>query len=174
VRTVVETLARGARFHTGAPELCTASDLELMALGAAACPAGSVVGHGELALDTGIPGARALAAEITFLNNTDQLIFLAGIPGVPARLVIRASQRGREAISQAPFLPGTLPDGAAIDTVSVDLDRITTPRGNYITTPRRCPRSRRWRHSTSFTYADGATETVTTSQRCKRPPRRSR
>ncbi len=168
VRRVVETLARGARFDTAAPELCTATDLELMILGAAACPPGSVVGTGEIVLDTGIPGARALSSAVTFLNNTGELIFLASLPPAPVRLVIRASQEERTAISDAPFLPGTLPDGAAIDTVEVDLDRIATERGSYITTPRRCPRTRRWTNRTTFTYADGATETVATRQRCRR------
>jgi hypothetical protein len=167
VRRVAEKLARGAAFDTSAPELCAASDLELMVLGAAACPSGSVVGEGEIVVDTGIPGARRLVSDVTFLNNTGQLIFVAAVG--PARLVIRASQGGREAVSQAPFLPGTLPDGAAIDTVAVDLDRVVTERGSYITTPPRCPRSRRWVHRTSFTYFDGAEETVKTRQRCRRP-----
>ncbi len=166
VRRVAETLARGAAFDTAAPELCTASDLELMTLGAGACPEGSVVGDGEIVVDTGIPGARRLPSTVTFLNNTGQLIFLAAVG--PVRLVIRAVQDGREAISDAPFLPGTLPDGAAIDTVRVDLDRIVTDRGSYITTPTRCPRSRRWVNRTSFTYADGVTESVATRQRCRR------
>ena len=168
VRRVVETIARGARFDTGAPDLCTASDLELMMLGPDACPSGSIVGSGEITLDTGLPGARRLTSNVTFLNNTGQLIFLASLPPAPVRLVIRASQGKRAAISEAPFLPGTLPDGAAIDTVSVELDRIVTERGSYITTPRRCPRARRWVNRTSFTYADGVTETVATRQRCRR------
>ena len=169
VRRVVETLAAGARFDTSAPELCTASDLELMMLGPSACPAGSVVGTGEIVVDTGVLGARTLPSQVTFLNNTGQLIFVASVGPTPARLVLRAARDGRESASNAPFLPGALPDGAAIDTVRVDLDRIVTERGSYLTTPPRCPRKRHWLHRTSFTYADGATETVTTRQRCRRP-----
>ena len=168
VRTVVLALARGARFDTAAPALCGASDLELMALGAAACPEESIVGSGEITLDTGVPGARMIASEITFLNNTEELIFLASAPPLPAQLVIRAQVSGRQSVTRAPFLPGAPPDGAAIDTVRVGLERMVTERGAYVTTPPRCPRSRRWRNRITFTYDGGVTESVVSRQRCRR------
>jgi hypothetical protein len=170
VRQVVERLARGARIDTSAPGLCTATDLELMALGAGACPANSVVGSGVIVIDTGLPEpGRFLTSDVTFLNNAGELIFLTSTRPVGARLVVRAQQGEREAVSEAPFLPGTPPDGAAIDTVSASFPRLVTERGSYITTPPRCPPRRSWRNKVRFEYYDGVTQTVTTKQRCKRP-----
>ena len=169
VREVVERIARGARIDTAAPGLCTASDLELMAVGAAACPADSVVGSGLIVIDTGLPEpGRFLTSDVTFLNNTGELIFLTSTRPVGARLVVRASQDERQAVSEAPFLPGSPPDGAAIDTVSASFPRLVTDRGSYVTTPPRCPRKRVWRNRVRFTYADGVTQSVTTKQRCRR------
>src|SRR3954447_16154452 len=48
-------LPRGARFDTGAIAQCTASDAELMADGAAACPDESHVGSEVFLGDTGLP-----------------------------------------------------------------------------------------------------------------------
>jgi hypothetical protein len=173
VRRVVETLRRGARIDTGAPALCTASDLELMLLGPGACPGDSVVGTGRLTLDTGLPQpARYLTVDVTFLNNTDQLIFLTAVQPLEARVVIRATQSERTATSEAPFLPGTLPDGAAIDVVRADFPRLVSDRGSYITTPPRCPRRRHWTNRIGFTYADGVTQTVRSASPCKRRKRR--
>src|SRR5204862_7227389 len=77
VREVDITLARGARYDTSVPDLCTASDAELMLLGAAACPDRSVVGHALVTVDTGVPGpARIVTADVDFLNNTGQMIYV--------------------------------------------------------------------------------------------------
>src|SRR3954462_8998386 len=55
VRSVFETLAQDARFDTSVPARCDASDAQLMAAGASACPPGSKVGTGYLRIDTGFP-----------------------------------------------------------------------------------------------------------------------
>ncbi len=174
VRTVVEKLAPGGRFDTSAPLQCTASDPELMLLGPAACPAGSAVAAGRLTLDTGLPDpGRFLDVGIDFFNNANELIFMnrPGPLDVP-RVVVRATVTGHERISEAPFLPGTPPDGAAVDTVAVR-DRVVTRRvdgivRSYVTTPPRCPPRGYWVNRTSFTYADGVTQTVRSRSRCRR------
>ncbi|WP_109506924.1 hypothetical protein [Nocardioides speluncae] len=173
VREVFEVLAEGARFDTRAPARCTASDAELMLQGAAACPAGSRVGTGYLRLDTGLPApARYIEADITFLNNIGELIFVNTDRLTGARVVVRAAVTARTALSRAPFLPGTPPDGAAVDVARGFFPTKVTWRGgvrrSYVTTPGTCPRSRVWVNLVRFTYDDGTVQTVRTRNACER------
>jgi hypothetical protein len=174
VRRVVTVLPRRAHYDPSVPASCTASDAELMAEGAAACPAKSAIGGGVVTVDTGVPGpGRIVTADVEFFNNaTDpdgEFIFLNTIRGSDARTVIRANVRKRRRlITNAPMLPGTPPDGGAIDTVDVKIARMHTAAGNYITTPRRCPARGFWRTRARFTYADHSSQTVRDRTRCER------
>jgi hypothetical protein len=171
VRTVVETLARGARFDTSVPAQCAASDAQLVLQGESACPPGSKVGTGFIRIDTGFPEPnRFLNEDVTFLNNTNQLIFLTTDRASGARFVARASVTGGQLTSSAPPLPGTPPDGGAIDIVQTRLDSISRIVAGeihgYITTPPQCPPSHAWVNSLSFTYADGVTQNLESSSPC--------
>ncbi len=91
VRTVVETLAQGARFDTAVPEQCAATDAELISLGENACPPGSKVGTGFIRIDTGFPEPnRFIEVDVVFLNNADELIFLTTDRDSGTRVVARA------------------------------------------------------------------------------------
>jgi hypothetical protein len=75
-------------------------------------------------------------------------------------------------LTTAPMLPGTPPDGGAIDTVDVEVSNVTREvdgetRG-YITTPGRCPRSRTWLARVRFTYDGDYSQTVATPNGCRR------
>jgi hypothetical protein len=171
VRRVVETLARGARFDTSVPAQCLATDAELMLLGEDACPPGSKVGAGFIRIDTGFPGPnRAIEADIVFLNRTGQLIFVNTDRATGARVVARGTIEGGRLTTNAPPLPGTPPDGGAIDVVRTRLESISRlvggVRRGYITTPASCPPSRSWTNTVSFTYADGVTQTVASRSPC--------
>ena len=94
VRRVVEVFARGTRIDTSAPARCAATDAELMLAGRSACPRGSIVGNGFIKLDTGMPGpGRYLKEDVTFLNNTNELIYLTKDRATGARTVVRARVR---------------------------------------------------------------------------------
>jgi hypothetical protein len=171
VRTVVETLAGDARFDTAVPALCEATDAELMATGAGACPPRSKVGSGYIRIDTGVPGpGRFIEVDVTFLNNANQLIFLTTNRANGTRVVARGAIQGGRLTSNAPTLPGTPPDGAALDVVRSRLDEVSRDIGGvrrgYITTPSACPPSREWTSTVSFTYSDGVTQSVATPSPC--------
>jgi hypothetical protein len=174
VRTVSETLAPGARFDTTVPARCDASDVQLMAQGETACPPGSTVGTGYIRIDTGFPEPnRFFDVDVTFLNNTDQLIFLSRERKTGARVVSRATIQGGHLTSTAPPLPGTPPDGGALDVVHTRFGAISREVGGerrgYITTPSACPRGGAWTNTLAFTYADGVTQTVASQSPCSRP-----
>jgi hypothetical protein len=171
VRRVVTILPRGARYDTSVPGSCTASDAELMAQGAGACPKRSAIGGGVVTVDTGAPGpGRIVTADVEFFNNDEdgggEFIYLNTVRGSGARTVIRADVTRRRTITLAGMLPGTPPDGGAIDTVDLKVAAVHTKSGDYITTPRRCPDWGFWRTKVRFTYADDVTQTVRDRSRC--------
>ncbi|HET8961685.1 hypothetical protein [Nocardioides sp.] len=173
VRRVVELFARGTRIDTGVPARCRATDAELMLAGRSACPRGSIVGNGFIKLDTGIPGpGRYLKEDVTFLNNTNQLIYLTNDRATGARTVIRARVRSDRVISGAPLLPGAGTDGTAIDVVRGNFPKLVRMRHGhrraYVTTPQRCPGRGFWVSKVRFAYHDGTTQTESTRNRCDR------
>jgi hypothetical protein len=172
VRRVVETLAQGARFDTSVPERCAATDVQLILLGESACPPGSRVGTGTIRIDTGFPEPnRFLHEDVVFFNNTNQLIFLTTDRDTGVHVVARSTIEGGRLTSQAPPLPGTPPDGGALDLVDTRLEAISRVIGGerraYITTPGLCQRHV-WVNELSFTYADGVTQTVRSLSKCTR------
>jgi hypothetical protein len=174
VKRVTTILPKGARYDTAAPEQCTASDAELMAAGGSACPEGNRLGGGVITVDTGFPGpGRIVTADTEFFNNEDEFIYLNTVRGSDARTVIRAEVTDRRTVTEAPILPGTPPDGGAIDTVDVTVDEVSREVDgevrNYITTPRRCPKDRTWTAKVRFEYGDGYSQTTSTENRCRKP-----
>jgi hypothetical protein len=173
VRRVVELFARGTRIDTRAPARCGATDAELMLVGRSACPRRSIVGTGFIRLDTGAPGpGRYLKEDVTFLNNTNQLIYLTRDRATGARTVLRARVRDHRVISEAPLLPGAPPDGTAIDVVRGNFPKLVRMRDGhrraYVTTPARCPARGFWTNRVHFAYHDGTTQTETTRDACGR------
>ncbi len=173
VRKVVTVLPRGGHYDASAVASCTASDAELMAEGGASCPPDSAVGGGVVTVDTGAPGpGRIVTADVEFFNNaTDssgEFIYVNTIRGTEARTVIRADVTRRRTITMPGMLPGTPPDGGAIDTADLTVDAVRGDGGNYVTTPRHCPTKRRtWITKVIFSYPDGVSQTVRTPVRCK-------
>lgn len=177
VRRVTTILPKGGRYDTSAPEQCTASDAELTAAGGSACPEGSRLGGGLVTVDTGAPGpGRIVEADVEFFNNEDEFIYLNTVRGSGARTVIRAEVTRRRTITDAPMLPGTPPDGGAIDTVDVVVDDVSRvvdgERRNYITTPRRCPKDRTWTARVRFEYDGGYSQTTGTENPCRKRKQR--
>ena len=180
VRRVVTILPRGARFDTGALAHCEASDAALMAEGPDACPPESKITDGIATVDTGFPEpGRYVTADIAFFNNDHELINLNTVRGSGARTVIRATVEGRRVTTDAPMLPGTPPDGGAIDTAVVNdpviVNEVDGELRSYITTPRVC-RGRKddphWTTRVEFTYDGDVTETVNTHTPCVRKAKR--
>jgi hypothetical protein len=176
VQTVVIKLASGSVIDTSAPARCEASDQDLMASGAGACPAASRVGSGQLDVDSGAPGpARVLQNDVTLLNNANELILLLESRSQPTtRLVTRAAIKGGTITSEVPPLPGGPPDGfLAIKRVRLRLD----PRPGYVITPPSCPAARQWTNTIAFTYRDNVTQTTSNASPCTgsradyKPPR---
>jgi len=171
VERVVTKLPKRGRFDATIPGSCSASDAELMAQGADACPENSLIGGGVVTVDTGLPEpGRFVTADVVFANNENdpegEFIYINTVrDGSSARTVIRADVRRRKTVTEAGMLPGTPPDGGSIDTVDLEVDSISKGRGDYITTPPRC-RDGSWTTRVRFTYQDDVSQVVRTQSPC--------
>ena len=157
---------------TSIPGSCTASDAELIAVGGQACPRDSAIGGGIVTVDTGAPGpGRIVTADVEFFNNATarrgEFIYVNTVRGTDARTVIRANVKRRKTVTNAGMLPGTPPDGGAIDTVDLTVAAVHSHSGDYITTLRRCPDRGFWKTKVRFTYADDVIQTVRDRSRCE-------
>jgi hypothetical protein len=168
VQHVHVQLPHGARFNWRAVPLCTASDAELMAEGESACPAGSKVGKEVFTFDTGVVGPNRLVTnDISFLNNKQELIILTRERQTGTRVVVRG-KLGRDTLDfELMTLPGTPPDGGADKR-----EDGTYPVTGWLTTPRTCPRSRKWTFRADYTFRNGEKVTRTSKSPCK--PRRKK
>jgi len=157
-------LAPGSRFDTDALPQCTASDAELMAAGADACPEGSFVAEDETVIDSGVPGpGRFVTTDIAFFNNKEELVLISTTRDTGARVVLRA-QVGRNTIDlDVPMLPGTPPDGGAAKSQR----GVWEARPGFLTTPPTCPASGFWVNRLTWTYRDGTEQTQASRTPCR-------
>ena len=154
---LVTKLARGTELDTSVPTRCTATDDELVAQGATACPRSSKVGDGEIEL------AEVGSGNVTLFNSTRETIFLIEFPG-PVRVANRESAVGRTQRIE-------IAEGATLKRVELTIDRIREGGDNYLQTPDRCPKSGRWVNKGIFTYRDGVEQRESKRTSCDRPER---
>lgn len=169
LRKIVLVSPAGVHSDPQIPD-CTASDMRFEFSGDNACPAASK-------LATGTSVTRPLGG-LPFSSNVD----VFNTPGGQAMLikfgnggsaVVRTVIQGRVATTEVPtcLTGGQPPSGCPTDEDAVVSSELTFPArtsGNlvYLTTPSSCPTSRSWHNVLSFTYADGITDTLRTSQPC--------
>jgi hypothetical protein len=180
VQTVLQTLHHGTRIDTSVPQRCTASDAQLVAQGESACPPGSRVGGGHIAVDTGMAVGlvpRVIENRLVVFNADRALILFTestNTPGSPIRVSSRTTVGDRTFTSQSPPAPGFPPPDPflAIKRVRLTLSAVSTGSGahrrNFITTPGFCPSTGRWTNTATFTYRDGVSQTVASASPCRR------
>ena len=170
IQTLVVRFHPGTRFDTGAVQQCKASDAQLMAQGAAACPPGSRVQQGTLITDSGAPPplARLTENQLTNFNNQDELVGLAETTSPPTRVVSR-SRVGADSVTIGfPALPGGPPD-FLLGYKSLRIGGPPAGSGNRVgvRTPPVCPASGNWTNTLTFTYRDGVTQSQQTQTPCR-------
>jgi hypothetical protein len=142
VAKIVTKLARGTDFDTSVPERCPASDEELVAQGAGACPESSKVGEGLIEL------AELGTGNLTLFNGNKETIFLIEFRDAPIRTVNREAARGRTQVIE-------IAEGVTLERVKIKIDRIRKDGEGYVETPSRCPATGKWINTGIFTYRDG-------------------
>jgi hypothetical protein len=172
MRKMVSYNTAGIRYDTSVPERCTASDIELAARGAAACPEGSKLGGGTTW--TSFMGGPPQESEMELFNNANEQIILARSPLVVTVARGRIHPDGSVEFASPtcyPSVPGTT---CPADTVLQLESKMTAPPyvrdgRSYMTTPARCPKSGSWLTPIRFWWANGTEETVVAAKPCSRP-----
>jgi len=175
-------LPAGARFDTHAVPACDDSNdaaltAQLLLMGTAACPDGSVIGKDDARLDTGVPGA-VVASHIIELNArngaADEVVFLVQDPqsGFNTFVFTGTITGGDTLTVDVPWIPGTSSDLHASDLGENEetYARSSTVGGvtrGYMTTPPVCPVAGHWTDSTTYEFTDGQTVTVHASLPCR-------
>jgi hypothetical protein len=165
----------GLRYDTSVPERCSASDIELEVLGAAACPAASRLGSGTTL--TSFLGRFPSTVSVDFFNNTHEQIILARSPGLSTVARGRIRPDGSVEFASPTCFPSVQPPGCPVDDVLQLKSSITVPPytrssnghvRSYLTTPSRCPAAGHWKTTIRLWWADGSVDTVGIQQPCTR------
>jgi hypothetical protein len=176
VSKVVQTLHAGTRIDTSVPPRCEASDAEVIARGAGACPAETKIGSGDLEVDLGAgagPLPRIVENDVTYFNADGALILMTESTNTPT--IVRTASRVRVGertfTSMVPPIPAAPPPDPflAIRRTHASLDAVTAGGRSFITTPPTCPGSGAWTNTAEFTYRNGTTQTATSTSPCTRP-----
>ena len=166
-RGVVVRGPRGMRIDTSAAPRCEATDAELRAFGSAACPPETEVGSGVYSAMTGF-GAPLdpFVGDNHVFNAPGELVEVITVPETTVSPGFdRLTVEGNTLTAHPPEVPGGPPD---MQTATRSVAFAIPARGTLITTPRRCPRKRRWVARGEFTFADGRSEVVRATTPCRR------
>jgi hypothetical protein len=155
-------LSPGSRTNPGAYPACPKTALE--AKGPMACPKGSNVGSGNASVITGLP--------IDPINLTAQIFatkggLLAYLTGSGQTQVLEMSLKGNKIVAAVPqkcLVPSDCLKGEAV----LKLLSVTLKPGKLVTTPPKCPATRKWTNTAIYAYANGDTEKETSTTPCKR------
>jgi hypothetical protein len=164
------TMPKGAKFDPAAAPQCKATNAELMAQGAAACPAATRVGKGQ-----------ATATDGNAVVNVAGFIFNEKVSGKNAFLFLFLINGAYAAAFDAPVkgntlsatgLTGAVPGGLIVTKFSGTIAKRSKGKGKkkhvLITTPSSCPKSKKWVNKATWTFVDGSKDSSTSSSSCKR------
>lgn len=165
------TLPAGTRVNEAAIPTCTASDTELKAQGGAACPGGSALGPGQVSFVTGAGSPiEPFWLDNYWYHGPKQIFGLFHVHGTahPTLIVNRVELRGTTFIARPNLPPGFPPGEKTVPKESrQEIYGLSSSKGAFVTTPPKCPRSRRWVAHAAVTYDDGTVQRATSVTRCK-------
>ena len=146
------TLPKGSKFNHAAAPQCTATDKQLTDKGSAACARATQVGTGKAsAVPAG--GGNTLDTTVKIFNmDRNQFMFQIQVGGNDAARFF-AKSKGSTLTSDS--LTGTLPGGVIVTSFQGKIQPKSSKGKNLITSPSTCPKSRKWKFSGTFKFADG-------------------
>jgi len=179
LRRMVVHPPRGMRYDTSVPGRCTASDAQLAALGPAACPPDSHIGHGRAEGLFQEPVGHDFLIDhfrhhTDIFNNTDEQIVLVESEG---STVVRGRLRpdGSMVFATPTCFPHPPAGGCADEYIVQLVTSSTIPRyvrtvkrhtRSYATTPPSCPARGYWKTVVVLSWSDGKRDKVATAQPC--------
>ena len=167
-------LPSGSKWDPKAHAACKASNADFMSKGPGEfCPKSSRFGSGKASV---IVGATPLSFPITSYNlqpldfNGKKRELLLDVVLDPNNPALSFSIEGRLTSHSAFFSLEAAPQYDIHTTdIHFALPAAKTGKHAYLTTPKKCPKSKSWKASVQSTYSDGTDETVPLKLPCKRP-----
>ena len=160
VASVTFLMAPGTRTNTGAYPSC--SKAALTERGPDACPSGSQVGTGKAVVITGLPIDPVKMTAKVFTTKGGLLTYLTGSGQTQ---VIALKMTGSKIVAPVPHVCPT-GDCSQVEAVLKTLT-VTLKPGKLITSPAKCPASRKWTNKAVYKYVNGDVETETSKSACK-------
>jgi hypothetical protein len=163
IKRIVLTFHPGTRFDTSALARCRASDTEIKAKGASACPAASELGTGHT---TGVFGSGAeFVTDVTLYNARDEIIVLVFLNGT---LVTEFRDRVKD---RKITIEPVLPDGVSLKRLKLRIGPHSKGSGarqrTYMRNPSSCPARGKWTTVAKLTYSDGSGRTLRSASPCR-------
>jgi hypothetical protein len=173
VTKIVFALPEGTKFNTAAATRCSLAALQ--AQGAAACPAGTAIGGGTAVGATGTILGNVTQQVAVFATDTGMAAVLTGIQSAVLPLTL-SKHRITAVLPRICLPPGNAANDCAsgevvLKALDITLAAKTTGSGakakRLITTPKTC-KNGRWKTRASYTFANGDTDAVTSTSKCRR------
>jgi hypothetical protein len=159
IRRIQIDAPSGTAFQSSKVPACSASDAEVMARGAGACPSASKIGEGPIVVVTGF-GAPfdPFVSPTPVFNDGRGWLEVSQTPTVPTTIAVtRLTVTGSRISGNIAPTPGGPPDNqTAVSTLDLAFPAST----GYVTTPPTCPAGGRWVTTGTFAFADGTTQVV--------------
>ena len=145
-RGVEFVFPKGTRIRPGAVSSCLASDEQITSEGLGACPAASRVGSGEAGLFFGTAGTLTVETHL-FVAEPGLVVVFTSESGSVLRVLRATVERNRVTTTLPPVeLSGGYE--LAVTTFKLEIQRAGTKKRPLMRTPKKCPKSKRWK----FTY----------------------
>jgi hypothetical protein len=163
-------LHKGTKIDAAAAPQCVVSAEDLMSEGAAACPAATRIGTGT-ASATSAAGQTITVDAVIFnekLGKRNAFLFVFVLNGAYVT-AFDAPVKGNTI--SASGLTGALPGELVVTRFTGSIGKRSSRRGNHrhnlITTPAKCPKSRKWTNTANFTFVNGNRDTGSNTSACK-------
>jgi hypothetical protein len=173
VTKIVFALPEGTKFNTAAATRCSLAALQ--AQGAAACPADTAIGGGTAVAITGTILGNITQQVAVFATDTGMAALLTGVQSAVLPLTL-SKHRITAVLPRVCVPPGSAANDCANGDIvlkSLDITLKAKTKGSgakakrLITTPKTC-KTGTWKSRATYTFANGDTETVTSTSKCRR------
>ena len=171
---------KGTAFDAQAADTCAAGDSDFRARGMSACPASSKIGYGHAtAVTTGtLVELGPFGFDVTVFGRKDGSIIVFSSHGLYlSSALVRADGRFQHTsprpncivvVEQSPCPHGEFAPRSLTVTIPARSRVIHGRRHSLITTPRTCPRTRRWTLFDKHTFADRSFDLFVNHLPCRR------
>jgi hypothetical protein len=174
---VVVNFPSGTKFNTKVPPVCSADAATIQQTNGAACEKKGSTSTGNATVGTGQAMANVkpllntdVALSIKAYNAKGNKIIFYLVPqgGVGNPLVLTGTTKGNKLSTPVPRIEAVGGSGvfAVLTSFVLTTKAISKSGENYVTTPKSCPG--KWTTKTNFTYTDGSSGSVSSTQPCKK------